>query len=120
MQLEIDRFCKRLCRERRRRTPSDFDLSSNYDKDGSYKPKNRTSPNESFSYDEDRHYKQRSKSPSHKGLGNDTMSKALNQISKSLFTRRIERGKLPQWFTQPTFTMYNGRTDPVKHVSHFH
>ena len=34
-------------------------------------------------------------------------------------TRRIEGGKLPQWFTQPIFTMYNGRMDPVEHVIHF-
>ena len=26
---------------------------------------------------------------------------------------------LPRRFTQPTFTMYNGQTDPVEHVSHF-
>ena len=59
------------------------------------------------------------KSPSRKGLGNDAMSKVLNQISRSPFTYRIEGGKLPRWFAQPTFTMYNGRIDPVKHVSHF-
>ena len=47
------------------------------------------------------------------------MSRALCQISKSSFTRKIEREKLPRRFTQPTFTMYNGRTDPVEHVSHF-
>ena len=47
------------------------------------------------------------------------MSKALNQISKSPFTRWIEDGRLPRRFTQPTFTLYNGRTDPVEHVSHF-
>ncbi|XP_065630780.1 uncharacterized protein LOC136069108 [Quercus suber] len=47
------------------------------------------------------------------------MSRALNQISKSPFTRKIEVGKLPQHFTQPTFTMYNCRTDPVEHISHF-
>ena len=52
-------------------------------------------------------------------LGNDAMSRALHQISKSPFTRRIEGGKLPWRFTQPTFTMYNGRTDLVEHVSHF-
>ena len=52
-------------------------------------------------------------------LGNDAMSKALNQISRSPFTRKIEGGKLPQRFNQPTFTMYNGRTDLVEHVSHF-
>ena len=52
-------------------------------------------------------------------MGNDAMSRALNQISKSPFMRRIEGGKLPWWFSQPTFTIYNGRTDPVEHVSHF-
>ena len=47
------------------------------------------------------------------------MSKALRQISKSPFTRRFDRANLPQWFTQPTFTIYNGRIDLVEHVSHF-
>ena len=47
------------------------------------------------------------------------MSRALNQISKSPFTRRIEGGKLPRRFTQPMFTIYNGQTNPVEHVSHF-
>ena len=47
------------------------------------------------------------------------MSRTLNQISKSPFTRRIEGEKLPRRFTQPTFTMYNGQTDPIEHVSHF-
>ena len=47
------------------------------------------------------------------------MSRALNQISKSPFTRKIEEGRLPWQFTQPKFTMYNGWTDLVKHVSHF-
>ena len=47
------------------------------------------------------------------------MIRALNQISRSPFTRRLEGGRLLRCFTQPTFTMYNGRTDPVEHVSHF-
>ena len=47
------------------------------------------------------------------------MSRAFNQISKSPFTRRIEGERLPPQFTQPTFTMYNGRTDLVEHVNHF-
>ena len=47
------------------------------------------------------------------------MNRTLNQISRSPFTRRIKGGKLPWRFTQPTFTMYNGRTDPVEHISHF-
>ncbi|XP_065623807.1 uncharacterized protein LOC136065066 [Quercus suber] len=52
-------------------------------------------------------------------MGNNAMSKALNQISRSPFTRKIEGAKLPRRFNQPTFTIYNGKTDPVKRVSHF-
>ena len=47
------------------------------------------------------------------------MKKALSQISKSPFTRGIEKAKLPRRFHQPTFAMYNGRTDPIEHVSQF-
>ena len=47
------------------------------------------------------------------------MSRALCQISKSPFTSHIRRAKLPHHFSQPTFTIYNGRIDPVKHVSYF-
>ena len=47
------------------------------------------------------------------------MSKALRQISKSPFVRRINKTRLPHWFSQPTFTIYTGRTDPMEHVSHF-
>ena len=47
------------------------------------------------------------------------MSKALNQISKLPFTRKIKGAILPRRFHQPTFTIYNGRMDPVEHVSHF-
>ena len=47
------------------------------------------------------------------------MSKAPNQISKSPFMRKIEGAKLPWRFHQPTFTIYNGQTDPVEHVSQF-
>ena len=47
------------------------------------------------------------------------MKKALSQISKSPFTQGIEKAKLPKRFHQPTFAMYNGRMDPVKHVSQF-
>ncbi|XP_050281685.1 uncharacterized protein LOC126722553 [Quercus robur] len=47
------------------------------------------------------------------------MNKALSQVSKSPFTQNIEGASLPQRFHQPTFTIYNGRTNPVEHVSHF-
>ena len=68
--------------------------------------------------EDDQLARRRKKLPS-RGLGNDAMSRALLQLSKSPFSRRIEKGRLPRRFTQPTFTIYNGRTDPVEHVSHF-
>ena len=47
------------------------------------------------------------------------MKKVLSQISKSPFTQGIEKAKLPRRFHQPTFAMYNGRTDPIEHISQF-
>ena len=99
--------------------PQNSDFSSDDDEDGSNRPRSRTPPNESFLYDEDYHHECRNRNPSSKGLRNDAMNKLLNQISRSPFTCRIEGGRLPRRFTQPTFTMYNGRTNPVKHISHF-
>ena len=61
----------------------------------------------------------RRRSPSGRGVGTNVMKKALSQISKSVFTRGIEKAKLPRRFHQPTFAMYNGRMDPVEHVSQF-
>ena len=110
---------RELRRERRRRSPTISDFSSNDEEDGSYKQRSRTPPNESFSHDEEHHHKHGNRNSSSKSLGNDALSKALKQISQSPFTRRIEEERLPRWFTQLTFTMYNGRTDPVEHVSHF-
>ena len=53
------------------------------------------------------------------GVGTNVMKKALSQISKSPFTQGIEKAKLPRCFHQPMFTMYNGCTDLVEHVSQF-
>ena len=119
MQLKIDHLKRRLCHEQRRRTPSNSKVSFGDERDASYRPKSGTPPSESFSCDKDYHHECRYKSPPHKGLGNDDMSRVLNQISRSPFMRRIEGAKLPQRFTQPTFTIYNGRIDPMEHVSHF-
>ena len=41
------------------------------------------------------------------------LTKIPNHVS------RIEEGRLSQPFAQPIFTMYNGWTDPVEHVSHY-
>ena len=52
-------------------------------------------------------------------MGNGTMSKALRQILKSPFVQKINKARLPHRFSQPTFTIYNGRSDIVEHVNHF-
>ena len=119
MQLEIDQLKRSLRHERRKRVPFTSDFSFDGEGDGSYRRRSRTPLNESSSYDKDYYHERRNKNPSSRSLGNDTMSKALNQISRSPFTRNIEGKRLFRRFTQPTFTMYNGRTDPVGHVSHF-
>ena len=119
MQREIDDLKKKLHCAQQKRSPSNSNVFSNDEENASYRQRSRTPPSESFSCNEERHHRRRYKSPPRKGVGNDVMSKVLNQISKSLFTHKIEGAKLPQHFHQPTFTIYNGRTDPIEHVSQF-
>ena len=99
--------------------PSSSDVSSNDKKDTIYRQRSRTPPSESFSYEEEHPHRKKRRSPFRKGVGADVMKKALSQISKSPFTRGIEKAKLPRRFHQPTFAMYNGQTDSVEHVSQF-
>ena len=96
MQREIDNLKKKLCHAQRKRTLSNSDISSNNEENASYRQRLRTPPSESFSYIEEHHHRRRYESPPHKGLGNNTMSKALNHFSKSPFTHKIERAKLPR------------------------
>ena len=98
LQLEVNHLCRKLCRKQKRGTPSSSKSQSN--DDDSYRPRSRTPPSsESFSYNEVRQHRKRSRSSAYRGLGNDVMSKTLRQISKSPFTQRIERAKLPRRFT---------------------
>ena len=96
MQREIDHLKRSLRHERRKRASPNFDFSFDGEEDGSYRRRSRTPPSESFSYDKDYHHERRNKNPSSVGLGNDAMSKALNQISSSPFTRWIKQGRLPR------------------------
>ena len=119
MQHEIDELKKELHHAQRRCTSPNFKLSSKETNDATYKRRSRTPPSETFSCDEEYRHRRRNKSPPHKGLGNNAMNKALSQVAKSLFMQNIEDASLPRRFHQPTFTLYNGRTDPVEHVSYF-
>ena len=105
MQKEIDHLKRSLRNERRRRAPSNSDYSFDDEEDQDNRQRSRTPPSESFLYDEDYYRSRRNNNSSSRGLVNDAMNKALNQVSKSPFTRCIEEGKFPRWFTQPTFTL---------------
>ena len=102
----------------RKRSPSDSDESSNAE-DASYRRRSRTPPSETFSYEREPRPVRKYENPSSKGSGNDVMKKALDQVSRSPFTYRIEGAKLPRRFNQPAFAIYNGRADPIEHVSQF-
>ena len=92
--------------------------------DESYRPRSRTSPSKSFTSSSwhtsgRQHYCKKFVTPPRRDQGHDAMGKALLQISRSPFSQCIEQVELPRRFNQPTFTIYNGRTDPIEHVSHF-
>ena len=119
MQREIDELKKEFRRARRRCSSPDSELSSKETNDATYRRRSRTLPSETFSCDEEYYHRHKNKSPPYKGLGNNAMNEALSQVAKSPFTRNIEGASLPRQFHQPIFALYNGRTNPVKHVSHF-
>ena len=98
LQREIDDLKKKLCRAQRKQTPSSSDVSSNDDGDAIYRKRLKTPPSESYSYEEEHSRKRRRRSPSGRGVGTNVMKKALSQISKSPFTRGIEKAKLPRRF----------------------
>ena len=119
MQCEINELKKELRRAQRRRPSPDSELSSEETDDATYRRRSRTPLSETFSGDEEHLHKRKNKNPTHKGFGNNAMKEALNQVVRSTFTRNIEGASLPRRFHQPTFSLYNGRSDPVEHVSHF-
>jgi len=47
------------------------------------------------------------------------MSCTLKIATQSPFSNEIECTKMPRCFTRPPFTIYDGKTNPVEHVSHY-
>ena len=63
-------------------------------------------------------------SPHHKRHGYrnatmDAMNRALRRVVQSPFSDEIKCTKMPRWFTRPLFTIYDGKTYPMEHVSHY-
>ena len=119
MQQEINDLKRKLRHAQRKRSHPSPDLPSNDESDDDYRQRSRTPPSETFSHEEKHYQRHKHKSPSPKGLGHNAISRALDQLSKSPFICRIEGATLPRRFQQPSFTLYNGNTDPVEHVSQF-
>ena len=59
LQREIDDLKKRLRRAQQKQTPSSSDISSNDDKDVSYRKRSKTPPSESYSCEEEHARKKR-------------------------------------------------------------
>ena len=95
MQREIDDLKRRLRHAQRGRSHSRLDIPSNNESDDDYRQRSRTPPSETFSHEEEHYQRRKRKSPSPRGLGNDAMSRALDQLSKLPFMHHIEGATLP-------------------------
>ena len=76
--------------------PSSTDTPLDDENDDDYRQRSRTPPSETFSHEEERHQRRKRRSPSPRDTGHDAKSKALDQLSRSPFTSRIERAALPR------------------------
>ena len=75
--------------------PPSSDTLLDDENDDDYRQRSRTPPSYTFSYVEERYQRREHRSPSPRGLGHDAMSRALDQLSRSPFTCRIEGAVLP-------------------------
>ena len=95
MQREINDLKRRLRFAQRRQSPPSTDTPIDDENDDDYRQRSRTPLSETFSHMEERYQRREPRSPSLRGLGHDAMSRALDQLSKSPFTHRIEGAALP-------------------------
>ena len=87
---------RKLCHAQRRQSHPNPDLPSDDESDDDYRQRSRTPLSKNFSHEEEHYQRRKRRTPSPRGLGHDAMSRALDQLSKSPFTRRIEGVTLPQ------------------------
>ena len=100
MQREINNLKSKLCHAQQRRSHSSPYMPSRDESDDDYGQRSRTLPSEAFSHEEEQYQRRKRKSLSPRGLRHDAINKALDQLSKSPFTRRIEGATLPRRFQQ--------------------
>ena len=49
----------------------------------------------------------------------NAISRALRKAARLPFSEEIERALMPSRFMRPPFNSYDGKTNPVEHVSHY-
>ena len=98
MQREINDLKRRLRFAQRRQSLPGTNTPLDDENDDDYRQRSRTPPSETFSHEEDRHQKRKRRSPSPRGMGQDAMSRALDQLSRLPFTHRIKGAALPRRF----------------------
>ena len=49
----------------------------------------------------------------------DAMSRALRRAARSPFSDDIERAQMSRQFNKPLFISYDGKANPVEHISHY-
>ena len=98
MQQEIDDLKRKLHHAQQRQSQSRLDVPSDDESDDDYRRRSRTPPSETFSHEEEHYRRHRHRSPSPRGLGNDAISRALDQLSKLPFSHHIEGAILPRRF----------------------
>ena len=56
-----------------------------------------------------------------KSINRDAMSKTREHFQRyqTLFSSEIEGKDSPEKFNPPKFTLYDGKLDPISHISHF-
>ena len=55
----------------------------------------------------------------HQSAAMDAISHALRRAAQSPFSNEIEHAQMSRRFSRPPFISYDGKTDPVEHVSHY-
>ncbi|XP_030936609.1 uncharacterized protein LOC115961833 [Quercus lobata] len=53
------------------------------------------------------------------GKRGNAMSRALRKAARSPFSIEIEKAEMSDRFACPQFNCYDGKTDPIEHVSHY-
>ena len=49
----------------------------------------------------------------------DAISRAQRKVAQSPFSDKIKHTEMPRHFTRPPFTIYDGKTDLIEHISHY-